>query len=248
MSILWLIIKVTLLVLLGIFLALAFILLVVLLAPIKYDCIFEKYDDAYFRLRVSFLSFIKASWVFENGKQDTRIKVLGKVVYRYHTDDFEEVAKEAVENTTDNAKVVSKEVVEEESDERGESKSGTTKWRVMKDLLLDERFFALIKDILVAVKRILRWLKPSKLSFELAIGREDPADTGELIAGLTLLYPWYYRYGVVEGSYDEEGVWGNIYAKGRFYLVTLVKIVILFIIKKETRDYIHLLLKTRKGA
>ncbi|WP_069997542.1 hypothetical protein [Cellulosilyticum sp. I15G10I2] len=248
MSILWLIIKVTLLVLLGIFLALVFILLVVLTAPIKYDCIFEKYEEAYFRLSLSFLSFIKAKVIFENGKQDSVVKVFGKVVYRHYTDDVEEVTKEAVENTTHNAKVMSKKVVEKESRKRGESKSDTVKWQVVKDLLLDERFFALLKDILVAVKRVLKWLKPSKLNFELVIGKEDPADTGELIAQLTLLYPWYYKYGIVEGSYDKEGLWGNIYAKGRLYLMTLVKIFILFIMNKETREYINLLLRTRKGA
>lgn len=248
MSILWLIIKVTLLLLLGIFLTLVFILLLVLMAPIKYDCIYEKYEDSYFRLRVSFLKFIKAKLIIEDGKQDSYVKVLGKVVYHYHTDDFEEEVEEAVKHKAENAEEVSKDVITEESHERGESKSGTTKWRVIKDLVLDKRFFALIKELLVAARRILKWLKPSNLNFEVVIGKENPADTGELIAQLTLLYPWYYKYGIIEGSYDEEGLWGNIYAKGRLHLMTLVKIIMLFIREKETRDYIHLLLKTRKGA
>jgi len=248
MSILWLIIKVTLFILLGIFLTLVFILLLVLMAPIKYDCLYEKYEDDYCLLRFSFLKFIKANVIFEKGKQDSQIKVFGIAIYHYHTDDFEEVVEDTVRDTVQNAKVVSKEVITAESHERGEDKSGTTKWRVLIDLLWDERFFALLKDLLTAGKRIFKWLRPSKLNFDLIIGLKDPADTGQLIAQITLLYPWYYQYGIVEGNYDEEGIWGNIYAKGRLHLMRLVRIILLFILKKETRTYIRLLLKTRKGV
>lgn len=248
MSILWLIIRITLWILLGIFCALVFILLLILIAPIKYDCKYEKYEENYCQLRFSFLRFIKANLIFENDKQDTYIKVFGKVVYRYYTDDFEEVVEETALHVKENAEDLSKDVVTEESHARGESKAGTTKWRVIKDLIFDKRFFALLKDIWIVIKKILNWLKPYQFNFELIIGRENPADTGELIAQITLLYPWYYPYGVVLGNYEATGVWGNAYAKGKFHLMTLVKIIVIFISKKETRDYIHLILKTRKGA
>ena len=248
MSILWLIIKVALSIVLSLLLASVFILFLLLLVPIHYDCLFEKYDESYCHLQFSFLSILKAKLLLKNNVQTTFVRLFGKTIYKQPIRDFKEVAQKNAEKTANKTQKVSEAVIKEESEERLESEEGTTRRRVIKDLVLDERFFRLLKDILVMTKRLLEWISPHRIHFELVIGKRDPGETGELIALLTLFYPWYYKYGIIEGSYDEEGLWGECYAVGKLRLVTLIKIVILFIWNKEAREYIQLLLKTRKEA
>ncbi len=246
MSILWLIIKVSLLIILLIFLCLVFTLLVLVLAPIKYDCFYEKYEKEYYHFKIHLLKIIDAQFIYKDEKQDNKIKILGFNVYRQYTDGFKEKAEEKIEAKEQSIKHLSKEVVEDKTHRKITRHAIEKKWNTIKDLLADEGFKHFIKSTLKALKEVFQRIKPYKVFFTLIIGKEDPSDTGELVAQLTLLYPWYYRYGMIKGDFSRSGVWGDIYARGKFNLVTLIKIAVIFIMNKETREYINILLKRRK--
>lgn len=115
----------------------------------------------------------------------------------------------------------------------------------IKVLFLNHTFYAVLKEAGHSMKHLLRYISPEEWYFELIIGREDPADTGELIAKLTLLYPWYYHHGIIRGDYEEEGLWGGILAKGKFRIIGILRILIALILNKATRKYIKLILKNR---
>ncbi|WP_157047652.1 hypothetical protein [Cellulosilyticum ruminicola] len=116
----------------------------------------------------------------------------------------------------------------------------------IKKLLLRKDFWQLVREILRLLKSILKYVLPRKWSYELVIGKDDPADTGELIAKLTMAYQLYYKHGIIRGDFEKSGIWGGFLAKGRFSIVGILKRIISFTLKPVVRKYIRLVLKIRK--
>ena len=103
-----------------------------------------------------------------------------------------------------------------------------------------------IRAIKKCIGAILKTVKPKTLYFDITIGREDPSDTGQLIAKLALFYPLYYRYGIVNGNYEEEGFWGKITTSGAFNIYHIVKPIVILLLNNSVRAYIKLILNSRK--
>lgn len=246
MSLLWLIIKLIVVILLSVVLFVLGILMIILLSPIKYDCLYEKYDHTYFYIKIKFLKFIRFVFIFREGIAKSTVSILGYPIYKQRTDNVEEVIEKKIEDTKDNTSKLSKKIVREKQPRRKAKKSVVARWLPAKELLSDERFKLFVKSIFETLKKIGLLFKPNKFYFTLILGKDDPGDIGQIIAQITLLYPWYYQYGTIQGHYEEEGVWGDVGFEGKFKLITLFKILFIFIFNKETREYIHLLLKTRK--
>ena len=55
---------------------------------------------------------------------------------------------------------------------------------------------AVKNTVILIVKAVI----PKSLYFNIIIGQEDPAKTGQLMAKFSLLYPLYYSYGTIEGN------------------------------------------------
>ena len=62
--------------------------------------------------------------------------------------------------------------------------------------------------------RLLKFLKPKKLILNLHFGFEDPAITGKVLAGLSMLYPLYTDHINIEPEFDEKILEGDAYIKG----------------------------------
>lgn len=116
----------------------------------------------------------------------------------------------------------------------------------IKELILTKDFLRLIKEILRLIRDILKYILPRKWSYELVIGKEDPADTGELIAKLTMLYPLYYKNGIISGDFEKSGIWGGFLAKGKFSILGILRRIVVFALRPVVRKYIKLILRIRK--
>ena len=92
----------------------------------------------------------------------------------------------------------------------------------------------------------MKYILPRKWSYELVIGKEDPADTGELIAKLTMLYPLYYKNGIISGDFEKSGIWGGFLAKGKFSILGILRRIVVFALRPVVRKYIKLILRIRK--
>lgn len=246
MSILWLIIKVILWIMVSVVLLVLISLIVILIAPIKYDCLYEKYDKDYGYLKINLMSILKAVFILRDGVGSSKISVLGWVIYQNQEENVQELIQRGTEQAADSTEKVSKKIVREKTPQREPKKSKIARWLPVKNLLFDPRFKVFSKNVFYTLQEIVRWIKPHTFHFNLIIGKDDPGDTGQLVAEMTLLYPWYCRYGNIEGNYEEQGIWGDVFAKGKCKLITLLKIIVIFILNEETRKYILLLLKTRK--
>lgn len=116
----------------------------------------------------------------------------------------------------------------------------------LKELLFTKDFWQIIKETFSLIKSIVKYILPRQWSYELIIGKDDPADTGELLAKLTMLYPLYYKHGIVRGDFERSGIWGGFLAKGKFSILGILKRIVIFLFRPVVREYIKLILKIRK--
>lgn len=106
------------------------------------------------------------------------------------------------------------------------------------------------RGLLRAIKklgvRLMRVINPKLFRFKVIIGREDPADTGELLAKASFAYPWYGKYGIIQGNFEEAGLWGEMIVEGRLCLGQIIGPFIRFFLNHSVRHYIKIILDTRK--
>lgn len=87
---------------------------------------------------------------------------------------------------------------------------------------------------------ILRYLRPKKLEGSLHFGFEDPYLTGELLAVLSVLYPWYGDNVTIQPDFENQVFECNLAAKGSIrginLLVFLLRIFINESVMKTYKD------------
>ena len=111
------------------------------------------------------------------------------------------------------------------------------------DLLKERSTYLFLKESVILLKRLLVVVAPKSWDFEVVIGKEDPADTGECIAKLTMFYPLYYRHGIIKGNYERECLEGGFLAEGKFRLASLLRCLIGYICKPVVRKMIKKVIK-----
>ena len=111
------------------------------------------------------------------------------------------------------------------------------------DLLKERSTYLFLKESVILLKRLLMVAAPKSWDFEVVIGKGDPADTGECIAKLTMLYPLYYRHGIIRGNYERECLEGGFLAEGKFTLASVMRCLIRYICKPVVRKMIGKLIK-----
>lgn len=163
----------------------------------------------------------------ENKKQIKQEVVSEKIIKQPITKDIEHTSKEAAEKVKDETKQKIKEV----------SASG------IKEILLDPLTYHAGKCMIRGGWDILKVIAPKEWDFEIVIGTGDPADTGALIAKLTLLYPIYYSHGIIRGDYEKACLMGGFLIKGKFRLGQIVIRLIRLYLEKDVRTFINLILK-----
>ena len=72
--------------------------------------------------------------------------------------------------------------------------------------------------------RLWRVLRPRTLRMRVHFGFEDPYLTGKVLAGLSMLYPWYGDLIEIEPDFEEKVFEGNLHIRGRLYLIWLAVI------------------------
>ncbi len=264
MAILWLILKAILsLLLLGIILILG-LLALVLLGPISYKGYYERYERLEGEIEIILFHLVKLRHRIDGQETSGRIKLLGLEIYPGKQNFLINSLKKSKERTkppnkSNEAPMVSKErkmasgnleEITESSFTRGstkkrellgkgeEEKKKPMDWDQIKKFLTTPGLGQVLKAGIKAVGKTLQTLKPKTFYFHLVIGKEDPADTGELMALLTLVFPWYYRYGVIQGDFEGAGIGGDLSFAGHFRLITFVKIGLQGLMNKEIRTMI----------
>lgn len=115
-----------------------------------------------------------------------------------------------------------------------------------KKLILDKRTYSAIKEVLKCIWRVIKTIWPYEWDFELIVGEEEPGETGELIAKLTMLYPLYCNHGVIQGDYEKACLEGGFLVKGKFTIGHIIGHIIRCLLSHSVRDFIKLIIALRK--
>lgn len=93
-----------------------------------------------------------------------------------------------------------------------------------KKFLQDERTKGAIRHIWQECRGLLKQMSPRKISGQVIFGAEDPAVTGEILAGLGMTFPIHRNRVQVVPVFDRKILEGEIQCRGRIYGITLLRI------------------------
>lgn len=112
-----------------------------------------------------------------------------------------------------------------------------------KEVLSDPLTYRAIKRMILGIWKVLKVIAPREWDFEVIVGKDDPADTGELIAKLTMLYPLYYQHGIIRGDYEQACLKGGFLITGKFRLIQITDELVRVYFNKDVNALVHLIKK-----
>lgn len=264
MSILWLIIKWILFILVGILLLLVLVVGLVLVIPIRYEGYFAKYEEMAYEIKIRYLPGVKIDFDLSQGIKRHQVSLFGKKIYEVNEkQDLDEQKKDQ------NPKMQDREVMNRKANQEQQAKKQATQNIAsenksteeknnlassqkqieeaesidIKAILWDPLTYKALKQLLIRSWQFVKIIGPREWDFEVVVGAGTPADTGELIAKLTMLYPLYYRHGIIRGDYEKECLMGGFLVKGRFHLIQIIVLLIRAYLDKEIHAFIRTIKK-----
>ena len=71
-------------------------------------------------------------------------------------------------------------------------------------------------------KRLLSFLRPKQLEAEVVFGMEDPAETGYILALISMIYPMIGEYTVIRPDFEHKVLKGKIEAEGKIKILYML--------------------------
>jgi len=90
------------------------------------------------------------------------------------------------------------------------------------DFLTDEVHQAAFRIAKRELIRLLRYLRPKKFQADLLVGFEDPYNTGCLLAGYSMVYPFIGKQAVLTPDFEKKVLEGTLLVKGCIKMVYFV--------------------------
>lgn len=155
---------------------------------------------------------------------------------------------EKVQETQKTKKQIKKETKKQKKIKRQrKTKKNKISFKKISNQILDFQYKKeLLSDTIGWIRDILKEIKPSKLSANLEIGRDDPAATGSLMGMLATLYPFYYANINIIGNYEKECLYGTLKASGDLTLGRFLYDFIKYIRKTSVKQMIKFIWRDRK--
>lgn len=117
----------------------------------------------------------------------------------------------------------------------GKIKEVKVKKDKLQDFLKDPVLKASIQRLKKELHWIIRFLRPKKIKAHLRFGFEDPSTTGLTLAGLSMIYPFAGDDMQIIPDFENQVLNGNIYIKGRLYLLYIAAFALALIVDKNVR-------------
>lgn len=264
MEMIGLIFKILLFLLLGILGIFTLGVTLVLIAPIHYIIYFEHYGTVIYDIKVRYLKGFRMDFVCQEEQKKHEVVFFGKKLYELKDEKVQEVkeksksssktktVKKVIHKKQVTQSKVTKEMTAEskaalqDTKEKAQKKAETVSYQQIKAILTNKNTYRVLKTFLIWLWRLGQYLWPKEWDFELVIGKEEPAETGELIAKLTMLYPLYGDQGIIRGDFEKSCLAGGFLAKGSFRLGGIVWRVIWLLCHTSIREMIKCILRRRK--
>lgn len=104
------------------------------------------------------------------------------------------------------------------------------------DFLTDEVHKKAFVKVKCEAFRLLRSLKPKKLNLYVHYGFEDPYRTGQVLAGVGMLYPFLGKHAQVVPDFENQILEGNIYIRGKLCGIHFVTFAFRLLLNKAIRN------------
>jgi hypothetical protein len=109
-------------------------------------------------------------------------------------------------------------------------REGKEKLRDIVEYMKNEKNQATFRCVKEQIIALLKHLKPVKMKGKIVYGMEDPALTGQILAGISVVYPFFHELEIVP-DFEKARLEGNLDARGRIRIFNL-----LFIVYKLYKD------------
>lgn len=76
-------------------------------------------------------------------------------------------------------------------------------------------FFRVLKEL----KRLLGFLRPKKMDFNVEFGCRNPEYTGYILAGISMIYPMIGEFTQLQPNFEQRILKGNAYIEGKFRII-----------------------------
>jgi len=235
-------------------LVLLFIIILLLFVPIKYELYINKQDTTYVSAYIKWLySIISLEIIYESNKTTSHfIKLFGKRILSLKNKKQMQEKKQKKMKKQKQEKLLKKESpLRKQKEIKGKKKYKKPKQKIkIQDMLKQITDFEykkeLLVDTIVWIKNFFKEILPYKLYMELEIGKEDPADTGELMGKLAVLYPFYHSIINFKGNYEKKCFYGVLDASGKFSLGKILCDFIQYIRTKSVKQMIKFTKENRR--
>jgi len=113
-------------------------------------------------------------------------------------------------------------------------------------MVKDEVHQAAVKRIFREVIRLFCFLKPKKIFVNAHFGFSDPSTTGQVLAVISVLYPFVEKNIDIEPDFENQVIEGKVYLKGIFRGIYVMIVAVNIILDKNVRLTIKELLKWKR--
>lgn len=112
------------------------------------------------------------------------------------------------------------------------------KIKMVLEFIKDEAHINTLTRLKKEFIRLLKFLKPKKLKGKVRFGMEDPYVTGQILAVLSVFYPFYAERVEIYPEFDQKILEGNLYVKGHVRGIYALIMAFNLIIDKNVRTTI----------
>lgn len=114
-------------------------------------------------------------------------------------------------------------------------KSLTEKKEKLTAFITDEVHRSALAALLKEIKRLLRFLKPKKVEADIEYGFEEPHYTGQVLAALSMIYPFVGEHVDIQPDFEHKVLKGNLLIAGKIRVFSMVIILWNLVWNKNVR-------------
>ena len=104
------------------------------------------------------------------------------------------------------------------------------------DFLTDETHTKAFLKVKKEVKRLIWFFRPRKFKMNLHYGFDDPYRTGQVLAGLSMIYPFIGDNMSVQPDFEHQIIEGNLYIKGKLRMIYPTISLVRSVLDKNVRQ------------
>ena len=104
------------------------------------------------------------------------------------------------------------------------------------DFLTDETHTKAFLKVKKEVKRLIWLFRPRKCKMNLHYGFDDPYRTGQVLAGLSMIYPFIGDNMSVQPDFERQIIEGNLYIKGKLRMIYPTISLVRLVLDKNVRQ------------